>query len=136
MARCGKINKQTLWYALYQGVNEIIDENGDYTGDYKVEYSTPIQAKMSISPSRGTADVECFGINIQYTKTLETDDMGTPFDTDTIFWIGVTPKETYTVNGIKNTVDVPHNYVVSGVARGLPRSGTCKIAIKEVDVDV
>ena len=120
--KCLKRNRQTVYYSLYRDKSYATDSNGYKTGELIRTYTTPKKARMNISPARGTADVEQFGINSPYTHTLVTDDMTTPFDTDTIFWIGKTP--------INNT---PYNYVVVQVARSL---NSVTIAVKEVDVNV
>ena len=44
-------NKQTFYYALYEGMTEELDEYGLYTGAQIPSYSTPVEARMNISPS-------------------------------------------------------------------------------------
>lgn len=121
MARCARINKRTVYYAKYAGEVELTDSAGNYTGEHKATYTDPVEAQMNVSPSRGTYEVGGWNFSVPYSKTLETEDMETDFDKDTVFWIGIDP------------TTHSHNYVVTGVARGLPRSGTTKIAVKEVD---
>ena len=134
MARCARINKQPVYYALFRSVSEIVDANGDYSGEYTTTYPAPTKAYMNVSPTQGGATAEPYGIDEGYTLTLETDDMETPFDTSTVFWIGIEPTETHVVNGQDVMVDIPHNYMVTRVSRGLPKSGTCKIIAKEVNI--
>ena len=82
-------NKQTIWYALYLGITFVVDDDGNYTGEQSVAYTVPTQAKMNVSGNRGQAAVEAFGIDNPFTRIAVTDDLTTPFDTDTIFWVGV-----------------------------------------------
>ena len=116
-------DKRTIWYALYQGLSEVLDSNGDFTGEQKVSYSVPIKARMNVSGSRGAATIEYFGIDNPFTHTVITDDLTTDFTTDTIWWFGVTPGKT--------ADEVPHNFRCTGVARTI---NGCVIALAEVDV--
>lgn len=115
-------NKQPLYYALYKGKTEAVDDYGNKTGEYTTEYYTPVKVYMNISPARGNIVLEQFGINTQYTHILVTDDMNCPIDKDTILWIGKTPD----TNGA-----VKHNFVVKQVARSL---NSISYAISEVEV--
>lgn len=109
-------NKQTFYYALYLGATESVDEDGYYTGEMTSSYSTPVEARANISPARGEADVELFGITEQYTKTIVTTDMNCPIDTTSQLWIGIPITE-------------PYNYVVVRVAKSL---NSITYAIREV----
>lgn len=82
-----------------------------------MSYATPVLAKMNVSGNRGKAAIEAFGIDNPFTVTAVTDDLTTPFNTDTIFWFGVEPTE-------------PHNYRCTGVARTV---NGVTIALKEID---
>lgn len=115
-------NKRTISYALYTGVSEITDEDGNYTGEYEVTYATPVTTRMNVSGSRGRAEVEMFGIDNPFTHTVVTDDLTTEFNTDTIWWFGIDPGE----NG-----EVPHNFRCTGVSRTINQ---VVIALAEVDV--
>lgn len=119
--RCMGRNKQTLYYALSLGKDEIVDEYGNATGQYRIQYTEPIKVRMNISAARGTADIEQFGINSNYTRTLVTTDMQCPIDKDSIIWIGKEPDG-----------ETPHNYVVTQVAKSL---NSITYAIKEVSVN-
>ena len=111
-------NKQAFYYALYKGKTPIVDENGFDTGDYTVTYETPVKMMANISPARGTADYEQFGITTNYTHTIVTDDMTCPIDQNSVLWIG-------------KATTLAHNYVVVQVARSL---NSITIAIREVDI--
>ena len=114
-----EINKQPMWYALLTGKTEIIDEYGNHTGNYELTYSTPVLYPVNMSQSRGTADVEMFGINANYDRTFVTTDMSCPIAEDSIIWFGADP-----------TKD-PHNYVVYQIANSL---NSITYAIRAVDV--
>lgn len=122
--RCLARNKRAVWYSLYQGEVDERDQYGNRTG-YKVKsYSAPVKVYMNISPARGTADIEQFGINTPYTHTLITDDLMCPITTTSLLWQGITPDG----NGEDGTVK--HNYAVISVAKSL---NSITYAIAEVD---
>ena len=108
-------NKQKIYYALYLGETEI-QEDGYYTGERQVSYSDPVEMKANVSPARGEADVQIFGVTENYTKTIVTTDMGCPIDTMSRLWIGVEPTS-------------PYNFVVVRVAKSL---NSIAYAIREV----
>lgn len=116
-------DKREIYYALYQGVSEITDTEGNYTGEYQLSYGTPTLARMNVSGGRGQAAIEAFGVDNPFTRTAVTDDLTTEFTTDTIWWFGVTPGSSWS--------DVPHNFRCTGVADTI--NGRT-IALAEVDV--
>ena len=103
-------NKRTIWYALYNGVTEVVDE---------VSYGEPIEAKMNVSGGRGQAEIELFGVDNPFTRTAVTDDLTIPFTTDTIFWFEADPKTD------------PHNYRCTGISRTINQ---VVIALAEVEI--
>ena len=121
--RTAQRNKQKIYYSLYSEKKPILDEYGNQTGEYELTYATPVSYKMSVSAARGTADVEQFGINLDYSKTMVTEDMNCPITETTRLWIN---KEAV----IDNVVQ-PHNYVVISVAKSI---NSITYAIKEVSV--
>ena len=112
-------NKRAIWYALYNGVTEVVDDDGNYTGEQEVSYSEPIQARMNVSGGRGQAEIELFGVDNPFTRTAVTDDLTTPFTTDTIFWFEADPETD------------PHNYRCTGISRTINQ---VVIALAELDV--
>lgn len=113
-------NKQTIYYALYKGNTEITDSYGDPTGESVATYDTPVKLRCNVSASRGTADSELFGIDLNYSKTLCVEGVNCPIKEDSILWIGRTPDK-----------DTKHNYVVVAVAVSLNNT---VYAVKEVNV--
>ncbi len=114
-----EINKQPMWYALYTGKTEVIDEYGNHTGVFKLTYGQPVLYPVNMSQSRGTADVDMFGVEASYDRTFTTTDMDCPIKEDSIIWFEADP-----------TTD-PYNYVVYQVANSL---NSITIAIRGVDV--
>ena len=117
-------NKRTFYYSLYKSKEEQV-VNGEYTGTYAITYEAPVLMKANISASRGTAELEQFGINADYSKTIVTDDVNCPIDEHSILWIGRTPDS----NGEAGTVK--HNYVVAAVARSL---NSVTYAVREIPI--
>ena len=113
-------NKRAIWYARYNGVTEVVDDDGNYTGEQEVSYSEPIQARMNVSGGRGQAEIELFGVDNPFTRTAVTDDLTTPFNTETIFWFEADP------------LTDPHNYRCTGVARTINQ---VVLALAELDIN-
>ena len=120
-------NQIEVWYALKEGMTEIVDSDGNRTGEYEISYSDPVQAWFVLSPNRGAASREPFGIETNYTRLMTTGDMDCPIAEDTILWVGIEPTEE--VEG--ETVLHPNNFVVTRVA---PSLNYIVYAIREVDV--
>lgn len=120
-------NEQEVWYALPTGMTEIVDDAGYRTGEYEVTYADPVQTWMNLSPNRGNALREPFGIETEYTKIALCGDTSCPITEDTILWIGRVPS--VTENGVTTTY--PHNFRVMRVAASL---NYILYAIQEVDV--
>jgi len=112
-------NKRTIYYALYEGVAEVVDSDGNYTGEQEVKYGEIQTARMNVSGGRGQAEIELFGVDNPFTRTAVTDDLETPFNTDTIFWFDADP-----------LVD-PHNYRCTGISRTINQ---VVIALAEIGV--
>lgn len=117
-------NKRDIWYSLFVDVSNITDSDGNYTGEQTISYTTPSQARMNVSGGRGQADVDVFGIDNPFTHTATTDDLTTSFNTDSVFWFGVTPGSTAS--------EIPHNFRCTGVSRTVNQ---VVLALAEVDLD-
>ena len=116
---CLGINKRPLWYALYEGKTQIEDAHGNKTGQWNTSYSAPVAVEMNISAAKGTSNLDQFGINESYSRTLVTDDIDCPLNTDSVLWIDADPDTD------------PYNYRVVRVAKSL---NTIVYAIEEVSV--
>lgn len=117
-----KRNKQKIWYSLYQGNQEVIDSDGNYTGERAKTYSTPVSMKVNLSPATGNTQIEGFGVNADYSHVIVTDEMDCPIDEKALIWIGDTLAEAQ-----------QHTYMVARIARSL---NNLRIAIRETDYDV
>ena len=149
-------NKQTFYYALYKDNAPVYDADGYRTGEKAVEYENIVRMRGNVSAARGTADLEQFGIEVNYNKTIVLAGTDYPIKEDTVFWIGfgeaktfsVTSafaKGTYVIKGGKmyyakanvaagvwdatKWSEVPYNYVVSAIATSL---NSTTIAVREV----
>ena len=118
--RTVKRNKRPVAYAFYNGVTELKDGNGNYTGEYEVTYTTPVSALMNVSGGRGQADIALFGLTQTFARTATTEDLETPFNTETVFWIE------------KDPATEPFDYRVAAVSRTINQ---VVLALAEVETD-
>ena len=118
-------NKISLWYALYVGKEPILDEWGNRSGEYRLLYSLPLQIYANVSAARGSSDVDMFGIDTPYSKTIVTDDVSLLLDTSSILWVAVTPDNDGEDGAVK------HNYEVATVGKSL---NSITYAVREVKV--
>lgn len=86
-----KRNKRPVAYAFYSGTHELMDTDGNYTGEYEVTYTTPVKTLMNVSGGRGQADIALFGLTQTFGRTATTEDLETPFNTETVMWIETDP---------------------------------------------
>ena len=92
-------NKQLIYYALYEGKVDKVDSAGYKTGEKEKSYSDPVPFRINVSPARGNAERDGFGIDLNYSRTMSTADVNCPIAEDSLIWIGIEPT-------------APHNYVV------------------------
>lgn len=118
--RTVKRNKRPVAYAFYDGVTALTDSDGLYTGEYSVSYTTPVKALMNVSGGRGQADIALFGLTQTFARTATTEDLQTPFNTQTVFWV-------------ENDPDTePFDYRVVAVSRTINQ---VVLALAEVETD-
>ena len=117
--RTNQRNKRTIFYSLYLGISDEKDSEGNYTGEHPASYGRIVETRMNVSGGRGRADIELFGVDNPFTHTVVTDDLKTPFDTETIWWYGVDP------------LTEPHNLRCTGVSR---TNNQVVIALADVNV--
>ena len=120
-------NKQKIYYSLQTGEKAIRDEHGNITGEYELSYATPVEYHINVSAARGTAELDEFGINLNYTKTMMTNDLSCPITETSRLWINREP----TITQGNTETAVPHNYEVVAVARSI---NSITYAIREVSV--
>ena len=100
-------NRRPVAYAFYDGVTELRDEGGNLTGEYEVQYTAPVKAMMNVSGGRGQADIALFGLTQTFARTATTEDLKTPFNTQTVFWVEKDPPEPfdYRVVAVSRTIN-------------------------------
>ncbi len=116
-----KRNKRPVAFAFYAGVQELTDEYGNYTGEYDVSYTEPVKTKMNVSGGRGQADIALFGLTQTFGRTATTEDLDTPFNTETVMWIETDPD-----------LGEPFDYRVVAVSRTINQ---VVLALSEVEHD-
>lgn len=128
-------NKQVLWYALYIGKTEIIDEYGNRTGQFTLHYDNPTMARANISPAGGETSITQFGEDERYDKVIVFASVDIPIDEYSVIWIDSEPaidkKGALVVNPETGEAITPHDYVVKRVARSL---NSTAYAVNKVNV--
>lgn len=119
-------NRKLIYYSLYLGNTEILDSNGRKTGEKRKTYSKPQSIRIFVSPAKGTAEVEQFGINDEYTNIMSTFDTNCPIKEDSILWIDQYPFADQNEEEL-----VPYTHTVHRVA---PWNNSISYAIKKVSV--
>lgn len=106
-------NKQTFYYALNLGKEEII-KDGFHTAEYITRYSAWTEIKANISAARGESEAELFGTDAQYDRVFVVSDMNCPIDENTVLAIDIAPN-------VRETPDVMpvFDYVVTRKAKSL-----------------
>ena len=112
-------NQQPVFYKLYEGQEEIVDEWGNPTGSYVPIYSELMSTMLCVSPNKGNSEVEQFGSLEDYDRTATTADPYCPIDENSVLW----------VDGVDT--DGPYNYIVK---RKAPWKNSVQYAIKQVSV--
>lgn len=112
-------NQQPIFYKLYEGQNEIVDEWGNSTGSYEPVYSALKSAMLSVSPNKGTSETDQFGTFAEYDRTMTTSDTNCPIDENSILWVD------------NADTDEAYNFVVTKRA---PWKNSVSFAIKAVTV--
>ena len=88
-----RANSRDLWYAVYLGVEEKTDANGDYTGERVEVYSKPVWFRANLSATRGTqgftgtgSSYDYFGADVKYDLIISTAQMDLPIDEYSLVW--------------------------------------------------
>lgn len=118
--RTVKRNKRPVAFAFYEGVTELTDSEGNLTGEYSVQYTEPVKTLMNVSGGRGQADIALFGLTQTFGRTATTEDLITPFNTETVMWIETDPDTE------------PFDYRVVAVSRTINQ---VVLALSEVETD-
>jgi len=86
-------NTRTIYYRLYEGQKDVLDEDGNKTGEKTVAYSEPKELMCSVSPASGKTQIEMFGNLDSYDKAVVTDDMKCPIDENSVLFVDKSPEE-------------------------------------------
>lgn len=121
--RCLDRNKREFYYCLYIGETRAIDEDGNYTGEPISEYGGPVMVKGNVSAARGTAEIEQFGTNLSYDKTITLEGTDYPIDERTVLFVDSVPGESGALG------NPPYDYKVAEIAKSLNQT---VIAISKV----
>ena len=65
-----KLNKSPIRYLNYKGEEKAKDSDGNYTGETIITYTKPCMIMGHISGARGSSQVEIFGTDIDYDKSI------------------------------------------------------------------
>lgn len=112
-------NCQPVFYKLFLGEEEIVDEWNNPTGSYVPIYSDLKSAMLCVSPNKGSSEVEQFGSLEDYDRTATTADITCDINEDAVLWVDGADTEG------------PYNYIVKLVA---PWKNSISFAIKQVEV--
>lgn len=82
-----RLNQQPIFFKLYEGEEEIIDEYGNPTGSFVPKYSALKSTMMCVSPNKGTSETEQFGSLEDYDRTMTTADVDCEIDEDSVLWV-------------------------------------------------
>lgn len=118
-------NKQTIYYQNYSGMTPIKVTGTDIeTGEYTKSYGTLKSVDAYVKSALGNNAAEPFGDFTDKQRTIYLKD--TDINEFSILWVGIDPSPDN--SGVPT---VPHNFTVSGVAKGLNHY---RILIRKVDV--
>lgn len=80
-------NQQPVFFRLYKGQEEILDQYGNATGSYVPVYGDLMSAMLCVSPNKGSTETEQFGTLVDYDRTMTTADTSVLIDEDAVLWI-------------------------------------------------
>ena len=112
-------NTQKVYFKLYLGEQEIIDQYGNATGSHVPVYGDLMDADLVVSPNKGSADTEQFGSLLDYDRTMTTANTSVLIDENSVLWV-----DGADTNG-------PWNYVVKKRA---PWKNSIQYAVSQVTV--
>lgn len=80
-------NQQLVYFRLYEGQEEIVDQYGNSTGTYVPKYGDLMSANLCVSPNKGSTEAEQFGTLMDYDRTMTTSDVHVPIDENSVLWV-------------------------------------------------
>ena len=123
-----KINQSKLYVLNYKGKTKTTDLSGNYTGEETITYDDPIMFMGHVSGARGSSQVEIFGTDVMYDKTVvitKAEFETLKINENSVFFIDKEPIYDATV-----TTMPLYNYRVSRIAETI---NEVAIAVKKVE---
>lgn len=120
-------NKRSVWFSLYLGVQELQDEEGNFTGEYAAEYEAPQKVMANVSPASGKDAIAIFGTDEQYDKVIVAD-----WKADVTLGVGQIDENTVWFIDTPPSADKPdgYDYIVKRIARSL---NSVTIALQKIN---
>jgi hypothetical protein len=116
-------NKKTLYYALYDEEIPVKDECGNETGETTAGYHNPVKIRARITPNKGNASEEAFGITTDYDRVIISTKK-LPLTETSIAWVDTMP-----VIEQDGSTKTPHDFKVVKIA---PDINVHQYAIKKI----
>jgi len=110
MKRMLNRNKQEIYYALFKELEIIRNPAGHEIGRRPV-YHNPVRAMVRVTPARGEADVEIFGIALIYDKVMQYGKGKLPIDETAVLFVDRMP-----VIENDGSTETRHDYTVTRIA--------------------
>ena len=104
-----KRNLQTIYYKVYLGATEVLDDEGNETGEKEIAYSSVYSTQGNVSEATGNVSHEQFGLLDNYDKVVLLDSTELPIAEDTIFYL----------DKDEPTEDTVFNYRVKRISKSL-----------------
>lgn len=102
--------KQSIWWSAYEGEQPVRDAKGNRTGEKAPSYKAPVELRTHVSPARGTAEAEMFGINVPYDRTFILDAKTAPdIKEQDVLYVDTPPD--------LNDGTVPYDHVIRRIAK-------------------
>lgn len=115
-------NKRKIFYALYEGDEEIVSEDGTPTGRYRAKYGKPVPLMVNYSNTVGLTNNNIsgkvarnlYGQTLDYNVTINPLPDGCPIDEMSVLWIDTEP-----VLNADGSTDTPPDHVITRISGAL-----------------
>lgn len=89
MRRLNERNKTYVYFANLESVEQTQDSDGLYTGENVPVYGQVQEARMVVGVATGSAALEQFGINDNYSVKAVTDDTSCTLSESSVVWLAI-----------------------------------------------
>lgn len=117
-------NQRPFWLCRYEGVKELVDDDGYSTGEFAVSFSEAEEYRANISPATGYAQTEMFGNLEDYDKVISPLPVDFAISENDVLFIDKEPE--YGADGLPL-----YDYRVRRIARSLNHTS---VAVQKVTV--